>query len=290
MQRISFYLALPFLYLISLSPFWLLYAISDFFCFLLFRVFKYRKKVVWNNLKNSFPNKPDAELNQIMVDFYHYLCDLTLETFKTLTFSKKQAAERCRFTPESLQLFERLHAENKSVIIVMGHYGNWEWGGSSMSICTDYQLYVIYHPLSNPYFDRLIYKMRTRFGTKLIAMHQTLKEMIRNRGELSATAFIADQTPQPENAYWMQFLNQDTPVFVGTEKIAKKLGYPVVYANVIREKRGYYRIELELLVEDPKNSLNGEITELHTKRLEEQITKMPFTWLWSHKRWKHKRK
>ena len=173
---------------------------------------------------------------------------------------------------------------------MMGHYGNWEWAGNACSLLTQQQLYVIYHPLTNKNFNNLIVKLRTRFGTKLYAMKDTMREMIKNRHEINSTAFIADQTPAPENAYWTTFLNQDTPVFWGTEKIAQKLNLPIVYVTVNRVKRGYYVINSEILITDSKNTSEGEISELHTKKLEKDILAQPEIWLWSHRRWKHKRK
>jgi KDO2-lipid IV(A) lauroyltransferase len=134
-----------------------------------------------------------------------------------------------------------------------------------------------------------MYDMRTRFGTKLYAMKDTMREMVRNRHEVNATAFIADQTPSPEGAYWTTFLNQDTPVFWGTEKIAQKFNYPVVYVTIKRLNRGFYEVDSEVLVTDSKNTKEGEISELHTRKLEQDIISQPEIWLWSHRRWKHKR-
>ncbi len=131
--------------------------------------------------------------------------------------------------------------------------------------------------------------MRSRFGTRMIPMKSAFKQMLAHRNELTATVFLADQTPMPENAYWTTFLNQDTPVFKGTEIIAKKLNYPVVYCYVKKIKRGFYEIHAETLVENPAATKEGEISEMHTRRLEKDIIANPETWLWSHKRWKHKR-
>ena len=134
-----------------------------------------------------------------------------------------------------------------------------------------------------------MYRMRTRFGTKLIAMKNTYKDMLANKAGLNATAFIADQTPQPHNAYWTTFLSQDTPIFKGTGVIARKLNLPIVYVCIKRVKRGYYEMDAELLCENPASVTEDQISELHTKRLEKDIIAMPETWLWSHRRWKHKR-
>jgi KDO2-lipid IV(A) lauroyltransferase len=213
MQAISYYLALPFLYLISLLPPFLFYGFSDLVFFLLYYVIGYRKKVVMQNLRNSFPEKEEAALKNIMRRFYSYLCDLFLETFRTLTMSRTFAVKHCDFDPKAKELFDQYYVRKQSIIIVMGHFGNWEWAGNSFPMVCRQQLYVIYHPLANKYFNQLIVGMRTRFGTKLIPMKDSFREMVRNRSHISATAFIADQTPFPENAYWTTFLNQETPVF-----------------------------------------------------------------------------
>lgn len=245
--------------------------------------------MVRNNLRNAFPEKDDLQISVLEKKFFRYFCDLFLETFKTLTISPRHMMKRCRIDQTALDLFDSLAGENKSFIIVMGHKGNWEWAGNSFSLAGKHHLYVIYHPLSNRHFDRLMYRMRTRFGTGLITMKDTFKEMVKTREELNATAFIADQTPSPTRAHWMQFLNQDTPVFLGVEKIAEKMEYPVVYVSVEKRKRGYYQVYAHLLASPPYTSGQGTITELHTRQLEADIIRQPETWLWSHRRWKHKR-
>jgi KDO2-lipid IV(A) lauroyltransferase len=196
--------------------------------------------------------------------------------------------KHCFHSNSAQMLFDRLAEEGKSIIIVMGHKGNWEWAGNTFSILCKHQLYVIYHPLENKYFNRLVYNMRCRFGTKLIAMRDTYKDMLANKNELNATAFIADQAANPQGAHWMTFLNQDTPVFKGTEKIAQKIKYPVVYVSLKKVKRGYYEVYAEELRWSADRGEN-EITELHTRKLEQDIMEEPETWLWSHRRWKHKR-
>lgn len=289
MSAIFYYLALPFLYLLAILPFRALYFLSDCFYVIIYYVLGYRKKVVFSNLRNSFPEKSESELKKIQKEFYHYFCDLFLETFKTLTISKKTMLKHCSLDSAALQLFEELAAQKSNLIIVMGHKGNWEWAGNTFSLCCKHQLYVIYHPLSNRYFNSFLYKMRSVFGTKLIAMKDTFRDMVKNRNELNATAFIADQAPQPETAYWMNFMNQDTPVFTGTEKIAQKMQYPVVYVSVKRIKRGYYTVGADLLTHPPYAKSEGVITAAHTARLEQDIREQPATWLWTHRRWKHKR-
>jgi KDO2-lipid IV(A) lauroyltransferase len=289
LKAVVYYISLPFVYLLSVLPFPLLYGLSGILFFVVYRLAGYRKQLVLENLRNSFPEKTEEERRVICRKFYRHLCDLFLEVFKTLTISPANMRKHCYFHPEAKQLLNKLADEGKSVILVMGHQGNWEWAGNTFSMDIRSQLYVIYHPLTNPYLNGLMYKMRTRFKTRLIAMKDTYKEMASRKAELSTTAFIADQTPSSTNAYWTTFLHQDTPVFWGTERIAKKLNYPVVYAFVKKVARGKYEIHAELLHAHPADTAEGAISELHTRRLEQDIRQQPETWLWSHRRWKRKR-
>jgi KDO2-lipid IV(A) lauroyltransferase len=247
----------------------------------------YRKRVVFENLRNSFPEKSEMEITKIATDFYSYFCDLIVEVIKNFTISKKEISERCKIVNSGP--FDKFYKENKSIVIAMGHYGNWELAGLSISLNHDFPFHVIYHPLKNPEFESLFYKMRSRFGMKLISMNDTFKEIIKHKDELTGTVFIADQTPHnPHVAYWTNFLNQDTAVFEGVEKISRRMNYPVVYSSVKRVKRGYYQIHLETLIENSKETALGEISELHTRRLEQDIIEDPSIWLWSHRRWKLK--
>jgi KDO2-lipid IV(A) lauroyltransferase len=288
MGTVGYYLALPFIYGIALLPFPLLYLLSDGVYWLLFRVIGYRRQVVLTNLRNSFPERTEAEIQAIADRFFRWFCDLTLETLKTLTIGPEAVRERVAF--RNIELLQRYAREGRSVILVLGHYGNWELAGARYSQEKDIpQLYVIYHPLANRHFDGLMYRMRTRHGTKLYAMREASKAMLRDKDLVTATAFIADQTPSPERAYWMTFLGQDTPVFLGTEALAKKLDQPVIYISITRPKRGYYCMAMELLVGEPSTSEPGAITEAHTRRLEADIRNVPELWLWTHRRWKHKR-
>lgn len=286
MQAIWFYLTYPFIYLFASLPFGLLYVVSDFFFWGLL-LSGYRKKVIENNLRNSFPEKNEKEIRTLMLAYYRYLADLILETVKLFRMTEKEVLEHCHF--HNTDWLDKFYEEKKSIIALLGHYGNWEWAGPSYTLSSSYLLVVMYHPLSNPYFEKMFLKMRSRFGTQIIPMSQTLRDMVANKDKVTTTAFIADQTATPENAYWTTFLNQDTAVFNGAEKLAKKFNYPVVYMNVRRMKRGYYEIFPELLFENPKDTKENEISEAFIKNLEREILKDPSIWLWSHRRWKHNR-
>jgi KDO2-lipid IV(A) lauroyltransferase len=287
MNTLIYYLTVPIIYLVSLLPFKLLYLLSDGLYLLVYVLLGYRKKVVAQNLKNAFPNYNSSELLALEKRFYRFFCDMVLESFKTLTISEKSLKRHVSFTGNGV--FEKCKAQDQSVVVVMGHQGNWEFAGAIFSLEKTHQLYIIYHPLKNKRFDKMMYNMRSRLGNKLYSMKGTARGMISNKGQLTATAFLADQTPPSKGAYWTTFLNQDTPVFTGTAKLAKKFNYPVVYASVKRTKRGQYDVSIEMLVEDPRSLSEDTISELHTKRLEEDILACPEIWLWSHRRWKHKR-
>ena len=210
MGTIVYYLALPLLYLISYLPFRVMYGLSTAMYWIIYRMLGYRVKVVRQNLANALPERSEAERLEIEDRFYRYFCDLILESLKTLTISRKQLLERVGLG--DMSAFEEYYEKGQSVIIVMGHWGNWELGGARFSQLPIHQLYVIYHPVANPKFDQLVYHMRTRSGTKLYAMKEAFRGMFADRDKVTATAFIADQTPSnPAGAYWTEFLHQDTP-------------------------------------------------------------------------------
>lgn len=286
MGALGYYLLLPLLHGIARLPFRLLYLLSDLLNFILFKVVRYRLKVVRTNLRNSFPEKSTTELRGIERDFHRWFCDLVLETIKTLTITPAELEQR--ISVEGTDVLKTCFERGTSVILVMGHWGNWELGGARFSQLPYHKLNVIYHPLEDPRFDRLFIRMRTRLGNGLYPMKETVKCMLRDKGQVTATAFIADQTPSPQHAYWTTFLHQATPVFRGTGTIAKKLDRPVIYLGIDRPSRGRYVMRFELLVPEPGNTTAEHISELHTRRLEADIRRRPAIWLWTHRRWKHR--
>lgn len=285
MKALTFYLVYPFIRVLAALPFSVLYFVSDGMAWLLL-LSGYRRDVVEMNLRNSFPEKSSDEIRKLSKGYYHYLCDLILETLKTMTMSEEEY--RKRITLNNPEVLAKLAEEGKSIILLLGHFGNWEWYGPCVTLKTNYQLVVIYRPLSHPYFERMTTSWRTRFGTEITPVQQTLRSMVANKNRLTATAFVADQAA-PANAYWTNFLHQDTSVFTGAEKIATKFNYPVVYLHATRPKRGYYTITPEVLFDNPSETAENQISEAFTRRLEKDIIANPVIWLWSHKRWKNKR-
>ena len=289
MTRLFSYLAYAFFRLLSFLPLWLLYIFSDFVFFIIYRIIAYRKKVVNQNLRNSFPEKSSEEIRKIRKEFYHHFCDTFIETIKLWRISEEEILRRCVL--KNPDFFKPYKAQGKSVIAVTGHYANWEWL-SSFALHNVGDFLPIYKPLHNKVIDKMYINIREKLGSKTLAKNDTLRTMIghKNQGHFTVTAFIGDQTPNKKNLqYWTNFLNQDTPILQGAERIAKKLDQAVVYCKMTKLKRGYYEYEFIPITDNPKETEENGITERHTRLLEDIINENPSYWLWSHKRWKHKR-
>ncbi len=290
MKQLLFHILTIPVWLITLLPLKVLYLLSDVFFLIIYYITGYRRKVVLMNLKKSFPEKSDDELKTIARKFYKHLCDSFIESIYLLNMSANEAKKRYRF--RNLELLHRLLNNNKSIIVVAGHYGNWEWY-VSLPLYIDQQVWAIYHPLNNKYFDELFLRLRTKFGTKLVQMKTAFREMstAKKNHILTITLFLTDQRPVRKSIrYWTTFLHQEAPVLLGSELIAKKLNQAVVYMDVQKTGRGYYDVEFRLLYENPLQTKEYEITEAHTRMLEGIISRKPEYWLWSHRRWKHDRK
>jgi len=282
--RIFYYiLILP----LSLLPYPLLYLISDIVYLIMYRVIGYRKEVVFTNLKNSFPDKSEQELKQIMSGFYRHLSDITMESIKGFTISEKQLRKRLVIkNPEFSNYFAD---KGQSIIFVGGHYNNWEICAQAFAMYSNHKCIGIYKPLSNAFINDKIYTSRSKYGMHLISMMQT-KKSFEEGTQAKAIVFGSDQNPaNPKRAHWVNFLNQDTGVLFGVERYAKEYNWPVVFVSISKVKRGHYEVEYSLITDSPTEQPHGKITEDFTKRLEQDIINQPQYWLWSHKRWKHKR-
>jgi KDO2-lipid IV(A) lauroyltransferase len=288
-QALVYFLSLPFIWFISVLPFPVLYFFSDLLCFLIYSIVRYRRSVVRENLQQAFPEKPADELRTIEKKFYRHFCDLFLETAKALTISRESLIRRCSFSPGSMKIFDTLHSQGRHCMVMMGHCGNWEYAGLSMSSQSPYLLNVIYRPLRNKYFNAFIFRLRSRFGARPVAMNDIARDLMKKQERLACTVFIADQTPFPEEASWVTFLNRDTPFFKGADKLSRRFNQPVVFARVIKRKRGYYQITIDMLGESPADLPDEEITSRFAKKLEEEISEQPENWLWSHRRWKYRK-
>lgn len=284
-SRIIYYLLiLP----IALMPYPLLYLFSDFSFLVLYKLLGYRKKVVLQNIKNSFPEKTTEEQGLIMRNFYKHFCDIIVESLKGFVISKKKL--RKRFTIVNSELANKYFKQGKDVVFVGGHYNNWEMLAQGVSLELEHKIVGIYKPLSNKYFDRKMKKSREKHGMFLCPIKETKAFLDRDLGRPKGTIFAIDQSPgNPEKSYWLPFLNQDTPVLFGAEKNAKEYNSPVIFCTINKVKRGHYQGELKLICDNPEATGYGQITEQNTKMLEKDIVANPEFWLWTHRRWKHKR-
>ncbi len=285
-----YYIFYGFAWLITWLPLRVLYLLSDFCFLILYYIIGYRKKVTRTNLRNSFPDKTDKEILRTERRFYRYFCDLFVETLKLMHMSKKQMNRRMVYM--NMQVITDQYARGRSIMLMTSHYGNWEWTSSFSQFYPDKPVYQVYRRLKNKNFDKFMYSLRMRFGAKNIEKHETLRAMVRLRNENKLCMFgmLSDQTPSRNNIHYRtHFLNQDTPAITGTEQLARKFNYPVVYVSVTRPKRGYYKCDIIPISLEPKDTKEFEITEKYTRMLEAAIEKAPEYWLWTHKRWKHKR-
>lgn len=288
MQFLAYVIIYPFLWLISILPFRLLYAVSDGLFVLAYLIIGYRKKVVKANLRLVFPEKSEQEIKEITKKFYHHLCDMILESVKSLTISEATMKKRFRFTNvEELKTFEK---QNKSIVLMCGHYANFEWI-FILQRYVNFKGYAIYKRLANKYFDRLVKRIRARYNSYLITTKESIPTLIKAKqdGELTMNGFASDQSPKVYKTFhWANFMGIKVPVHTGAEMLAKKLDMAVVFFAVKKVKRGYYETTFSTLADNARNYEDYKITEAFLKLVEQQIHEAPEYYLWTHKRWKHK--
>jgi len=271
------------LMLFSLLPFRILYFLSDALGFLLYHVLKYRKKVVLKNLKGSLPESVD--LRKTARKFYRFLSDVVMESVKSLTIRKKNLLKR--ITCDNPEVMENFAKEKRSVIFMSGHYCNWEYLIYAMNLLFPHLAVGVGKPLSNPVLNRLINGKRSRFGMKIINATNIKEEFQKDKETLTASLFLSDQYPGGVNkGIPAVFLNKDTEFMFGAEKYAREYGFPVVYADMERIKRGRYKMHLVTITDEPGKTGHGDIMKKYVQLLEHSILRQPEYWLWSHKRWK----
>jgi Kdo2-lipid IVA lauroyltransferase/acyltransferase len=289
MQFLIYLLVYPVIWCISILPFPVLYAFSDFICFLVYRVFGYRKKVVRQNIELALPHLSVAEQRNVERKFYSHMCDMFLEMIKTLTISRKEIEKR--YTFDNLDLYLELEKKGKSIALMCAHYASYEWV-VSMNYYINFKGIGIYKKLANPYFDKLVKKIRYRFKSVLITTKDTISTIEHNykNNILSLYGFASDQSPKPTAAFhWTKFMGHEVPVHTGAEMLAKRFDMNIVFLETKKIKRGYYRGYIKLLSDNPKEVPNYQITDEFIKLVEQQILTQPEYYLWTHKRWKHKR-
>ena len=291
-NNILYILLFAFVKIHAMLPMSVLYILSDILYFFIYHIAHYRRKVVRNNLTNSFPDKAKKDIIELERRFYHHFADYIVETIKLAHISQEELLKRADIrNPEVI--FDLLDKGHTCFIFSLGHYGNWEWfSGVSARFAGRANIYQIYRPLTNKAFDRLFIYLRTRFNSFGIKKNEAVRDMITlKRSKTHALVpFIADQTPSKANLqYWKTFLNQDSAILTGPERIAKKLDIPIVFADTKKVKRGYYTVDIKLITDNPKETPEFYITNEYVRMMEECIMRDPAYWLWTHRRWKYKK-
>ncbi|WP_217602803.1 lysophospholipid acyltransferase family protein [Chitinophaga sp. GbtcB8] len=280
-----YYLLLIFAYAISLLPLWLLYGVSDVLYLVVYHIAGYRRAVVHANLVQAFPDKSPKEIKQLTRKYYRNLTDMMVETIKLLTIGRKQL--RRRFDCD-LTVLQQLYEQGKSCQLHLGHNFNWEWANLFCIQGVRFPFLVVYMPITNKAVDRFFRHFRERSGSTLLPANDIRNAMAPWLHKQYLIALVADQNPgDPRRCYWFPFLNKMTAFYKGPEMSARRNNIPVVFADIRKVKRGYYKAQLSLAFENPLEVPEGKITEAFVQFLEKNIREQPEVWVWSHKRWKH---
>ncbi|WP_394773881.1 lysophospholipid acyltransferase family protein [Flavobacterium sp.] len=288
MQFLVYILAYPLLWLISILPFRLFYLLSDFVCFIIYRIIGYRKKVVRENLALTLPHLSKSELKEIEKKFYHHMCDMFLETIKTMSISPQEMEKRFRVT--NIELVNEYAKKGKSVILVASHYASYEWL-LTVNPKIDFKGIAVYKRVANPYFDKLVRKIRSKYDTELVETRKAIPTMAQNQrdGILSMYGLASDQSPKLDRIFHsMKFMGIEVPAHTGAEMLAKKYDLSVIFVKVKKVARGYYEATFVSIADNPNDYENFDITEKYLREVEKQIYEAPEFYLWTHKRWKHR--
>lgn len=288
MQFLAYIVAYPFLWLISILPFRIFYWFSDFVYFLVYHVIGYRRKTVRENLALTLPHLSDTERKEIEKKFYQHMCDMFLEMIKTMSITPEEMEKR--FTITNMDLFHEYENKGKSVVLVASHYASWEW----LLTLNKRMLFNgvgVYKKIANPYFDKLVRKIRGKYDAELVETKKAIPLMAQNQrdGILSLYGLASDQSPKLDRIFHsMKFMGIEVPVHTGAEMLAKKYDLSVIFIKVKKVGRGYYEATIVPIADNPKEYENFEITEKYLREVEKQIYEAPEYYLWTHKRWKHR--
>ena len=289
MDRVKFILLYPFLWCLSQLPFGIIYLLSDFSYILVYHVFKYRKVVVKQNLAIALPHLSEEEREKIERKFYHHFCDIFFEMTKTISISKKEM--RKRFTFENVEVIKKMEQEGKSIMLMCSHYGSYEWL-VVLNGYTTFKAYGIYKKMKNKYFDNAVRKTRGKFGGTLIPSKEVKEEIKENKKNniLGYYGFVSDQSPRIRTVnYFTRFFGVTVPAYTGAEYLAKKFDMNIMFLKCSKVKRGYYRARLMELDHPLSTYPDYAVTDLFLRLLEDQIREAPEYYLWTHKRFKHRR-
>ncbi len=267
-------------------PFGLLYLLSDLLYFVVFYIIRYRRKIVFDNISRSFPDKRQEETRRIIKQFYKNYSDVIVEVIKSQKMSRSEIEKRVHFTNQGI--FDQFFVKKKNVFASLGHCGNWEWVGNKIALFLKHEGGAVYKPILDKYFDDFMIAQRQKYkNTLMIDYRKVFKTLVSLRKKLYTVFVLGDQSPAlHENDYFVNFLGRKTAFYNGMEKVARALDYAVVYLDIIRKKRGFYQVEVKVITESAANTKPDEITLKYVQLLEHSIINRPDDWLWSHRRWK----
>ncbi len=293
MNDLGYRITLALLYALALLPMRVLYVLSDFLYLIVYHVARYRRKLVRENLAACFPDRNETDRRDIEKKFYRNFTDYIVETVKLLHISDAEIKRRMQF--ENIELIDRLTAEGRSVVIYFSHCGNWEWATSmTLHVRHDADSHVeycqVYRPLRSEITDRLMLRLRSRFGSLSFPKSSVLRDLIklRRNGVTSVTGFMSDQKPSHgDPTVVTTLLNRPTAMISGTETLARKLDMAVIYWDMEKPGRGRYRLTCRLICENPAEMPGHSITLSYAAMLQETIERNPSIWLWTHNRWKY---
>lgn len=276
-----------FLLLFSRLPLRILYLFADFLFFLSYYVFNYRKNVVSENIAKSFPEKNAAERKKIRRKFYKNFTDYIAETVKSFTMSDTEL--RVRMQHLNQQVFQDAKDEKKNIILLAGHVFNWEWITALTTVIPQDHCHPVYRKVNNNFWEEKLKTIRNNFGNEAIEAKEVIRHMLRNPNDgNSVYMFVADQTPHSSEVnFGLNFLNQDTPAFIGYDKLSTRMDLIFVYCEMKKVKRGYYQVNYRRIYPDGEKYHEFEVVRKFHKMLENTINKRPDNWLWSHRRWKY---
>ena len=262
-----------------------LYLFSDILYLIVGKLFKYRKPLITKNLKNSFPKKNENEIKNIRRYFYKHFSDLIVESLKGFTISEKRINNKIKL--KNTKLLNQMAQKKQNIILIGGHFNNWEMSAQKMPLECEHELFAIYKPLTNKFFDKKMKDSREKFGLRMIPMKDTKKYFLADNQKPRAIIFGSDQSPSnTKNALWIKFLHQDSAFLFGAEKYAKEFNWPVVFVSIQKIKRGSYEVSFQLITDQPNKEPKGKIIEDFAKLLEADINQNPPYYLWTHNRWK----
>ena len=271
---------------LSRLPLGFLYLLSNALAWTAEVLLKYRRSVVIQNLRRSFPERSESEINQIAHDFYRHLADLIVESLKAITISPATLKKRVSFS--NSELFDTYSQRFPAVVALTLHLGNWEWMHLASCVRYSFAIHPLYLPLTNKSVDKLMFQTRNRFGGEPLPSFRALVKAMKTSSTFRAFVLLADQIPPPgANNYWTQFLNQETAFLPGIEQLPKLIDCPVIFVWPRRTKRGYYEVCIEQIAVPPFEQKGEAIMEAYVHMAERVINENPDQWLWSHQRWKH---